>query len=513
MQAQDQPIPIPPESIIGQLIGIATTKPSRTYCCTPDGDVSLGELLAMVMSFTATLADSGVTCGSRVMVALENSVEHVAAIFALCALDAVWVPVNIHLVGAPLAHLFDDCHPEYLVVRPHSAIATAVTAAVPSFRSRGERRIGLGADDPVVVPGPRGAATPSPLPADVRAVMYTSRATGPAKGVLVTETMLWASAVGCLAVAEPTDGDTFYLWEPMYHIGGAQVLLLPLLTNVQLAPAPSFSASRFWLDVAATGATHLHYLGGILQILLAEPPSPAERSHALRIAWGAGADPDTWREAERRFGIEIRECYGMTETSSIVTVNRSNPDGGIGAALPWFDLRLDPIDNGDLGEMLVRPKRPDLITSGYLNHVNVSRSPRTGWWQTGDLGTTNGAGQIRFAGRMTDSIRRRGENVSAYEVESVFAQHPDVALCAAVGVDTAIGDQDIKLFVVPADGRHIDPHALLHWSATRLAGFQRPSYISVVANLPTTPSRRVIKHRLPKEAADTVYVDLPSDQS
>lgn len=507
-QEQDQPIPIPSEPIIERLTNIATVEPSRTYCQTPAGDVALAELVTRVRSIMATLAAHGVTRGTRVTVALENSVEHIAVIFALCALDAVWVPVNIRLVGAPLAHLLDDCRPQFLVVRPRSAIARAITAVAPWSHPRRERRLGQRIDDPVVVPGPRSSAASSPLPEDVRAIMYTSGTTGPAKGVLVTETMLWASAVGCLAVAEPTEGDTFYLWEPIYHIGGAEVLLLPLLKNVQLAPALTFSASRFWIDIAKTGATHLHYLGGILQILLAKPPSPAERSHALRIAWGAGADPDTWRNVERRFGVELRECYGMTETSSIVTVNKGDPDGGIGTVLPWFDVRLDPIDNGELGEILVRSKRPGLITSGYLNDVEASRSPQIGWWRTGDLGAANGAGQIRFAGRTSDSIRRRGENVSAYEVESVFAQHPDVALCAAVGVDAAIGEQDIKLFVVPADGRRIDPHALVRWSATRLASFQRPSYISIVSNLPRTPSQRVIKHRLSKETADAVRVDL-----
>lgn len=507
-QAQDQPIPIPSESIIKRLTSIATAEPTRTYCRTPTGDVSLTGLLAKVRSITAMLAGYGVGRGSRVAVALENSIEHIAVIFALCALDAAWAPVNIRLVGASLAHLLDDCRPEFLVVRPRSAIARAITAVAPWSHQCHQGPLGQRLDDPVVVPGPQGCAAASPLSEDVRAIMYTSGTTGPAKGVLVTETMLWASAVGCLAVAEPTEGDMLYLWEPIYHIGGAQVLLAPLLTKVRLAPALTFSASRFWADIAKTGATHLHYLGGILQILLAKPPSPAERSHALRIAWGAGADPDTWRNAERRFGIKLHECYGMTETSSVVTVNKGDPDGGIGSALPWFDVQLDPIDNGDLGEILVRSKRPGLVTSGYLNHTQASRSSHSGWWRTGDLGSPSGAGQLRFAGRTSDSIRRRGENVSAYEVESVFAQHPDVAVCAAVGVDAAIGEQDIKLFVVPADGRQIDPDALVGWSATRLARFQCPSYVSIVADLPRTPSQRVIKHRLSKDTGDAVRVDL-----
>ena len=155
-------------------------------------------------------------------------------------------------------------------------------------------------------------ATPSerPLPADddLVALMFTSGTTGPSKAVMVTHTMLELSAQSSAVCAGLQAGDALYMWEPFYHIGGAQVIMLPLLHDVVLTLRDRFSARRFWDDVREAGCTHIHHLGGIIQILLKQPPSPADRDHKVRIAWGGGCPADAWRGFEERFGVEIREC-------------------------------------------------------------------------------------------------------------------------------------------------------------------------------------------------------------
>src|SRR5690606_21874409 len=127
-----------------------------------------------------------------------------------------------------------------------------------------------------------------------------------------------------------------FMWEPFYHIGGAQVILLPILREVRLTIVERFSASRFWQQVAEAGCTHIHHLGGIIQILLKQPEGPFDRAHKVRIAWGGGCAVEAWRPFETRFGVQIRECYGMTECSSLTTFNDEDVVGAVGRPLPWF---------------------------------------------------------------------------------------------------------------------------------------------------------------------------------
>ncbi|MQA03608.1 MAG: AMP-binding protein [Streptosporangiales bacterium] len=489
-------------TVRGLLADRAQSDPDRLYCIDAERSVCVGELDAEVSRVAAHLAELGVGRGARVMLGLPNSMPHISVLFALLELGALWVPLNVRLRGAPLEHVIDDCAATHVIVRVGSESEDAVHRALAAKRAPfeqqslgglGEAYGGIG----VVTPS-RPEATPD-VESGTCAVLYTSGTTGPAKGVQVTDRMLLASALGCVEAAGPVPGDRMYLWEPVYHIGGAQVLLLPLFADVSIAMAKGFSASRFWTDVAHLDATHIHYLGGILQMLLNQPPSPAEQRHRVRVGWGAGATPSIWAQCERRFGITLRECYGMTETSSVVTVNRDGPEFGAGLPLPWFELRLDGGDDGvrGAGEILVRGTLPGLVTPGYLNNPAATSKAAAGeWWRTGDLGRVAETNHLHFAGRSSDSIRRRGENVSAWEVENVFAVHPNVAQCAAVGVAAEVGEQEIKLFVAPEGDRAVDPHELVRWARERLADFQLPRYVELVGELPLTPSRRVAKGQL-----------------
>lgn len=487
----------------GLLAERASSDPDRVYCVDAERTVRVGELDAEVSRVAAWLADLGVGTGSRVMLGLPNSMAHVSLIFALFERGALWVPLNTRLRGAPLEHVVADCAPTHLVVSAGSETEDSVRRALAATGRAPESESSLaGLGDEYASVTVLGAGQPEVAPSvdpGTSTVMYTSGTTGPAKGVQVTDRMLLASALGCVEAAGPVPGDRMYLWEPIYHVGGAQVLLLPLFADVSIAMAAGFSASRFWADVARFDATHIHYLGGILQMLLNQPPSSAERRHRVRVGWGAGATPSIWAQCERRFGITLRECYGMTETSSVVTVNRDGPEFGTGLPLPWFEVRLE--NNGDdarhPGEILVRGSLPGLVTPGYLNNpAATDRAVDGEWWRTGDLGRLAESNHLHFAGRGSDSIRRRGEMVSAWEVENVFAVHPDVEQCAAVGVAADVGEQEIKLFVAPADGRVVDPHDLVAWARSRLADFQLPRYVELVTELPLTPSRRVAKGQL-----------------
>ena len=497
---------------------LAAEEPGRPYLRDRDRAVGAAELDSRVDDAVALLREAGLGEQDRVALALPVSVEHVTLIFAVLRLGALWLPLNTKLKGEPLRHQLADSGTDVVIAEDGAELLAELPAAEPPEElplpgapggpalmvrlgraAFGEPETGRGGADA----GRDGHGTQGAERAareDAVLLMYTSGTTGPPKGVLVSETMLTGAAIGALQVTRPEPGDVFYVWEPLFHIGGAQVVFLPLFREIELALAPRFSASRFWEDVRDFRVTHVHYLGGVLQILLQLPESRAERESGVRVAWGAGATPAIREACSRRFGFELNECYGMTETSSIVTVNRNDAEGGIGRPLPWFEVSVDESAPGTppgQGEILVGERIPGLLTRGYLGNPEASRKARDGaWFRTGDNGHLDDAGNLHFDGRGSDSIRVRGENVSAWQVEDVFGLHPGVDRCAVVGVDAQVGEQEMLLLVTRAEGASLDPSALLDWGRERLAGFQVPRYAKVVEEMPLTPSQRIAKHRL-----------------
>jgi crotonobetaine/carnitine-CoA ligase len=341
-----------------------------------------------------------------------------------------------------------------------------------------------------------------PKPGAPFAIMYTSGTTGRPKGVIVSHRMLRlaSDAVALVSAAQP--GDVFFVWEPLYHIGGAQLLPLPMSHNIRLAMVDRFSASRFWQQVRTEGATHIHYLGGILQILLKQPQDVSDGEHGVKVAWGGGCAPDVWHQFQERFGIPIRECYGMTEASSITTYNDTGLIGSVGFPVPWFSVEIldatgAPVPVGERGEIVVRASLNGALFPGYFDNPEATaKSLRGDVLHTGDLGSFDAQGRLYFHGRMTDSVRCRGENVSAWEVEHIAANHPAVEECAMIGVAADIGEQDIKLFVKPRYGHNLDPAELSAWIGERLAPYQNPRYIAVVDEFERTASQRIMKHKL-----------------
>ncbi|WP_203072823.1 AMP-binding protein [Falsiroseomonas ponticola] len=479
----------PPGGFLELFRAIAAAEPARIFAVVDGAPLDFGMLDARSDAMAAALRGLGAARGDRVAVMLPNGAGALALVFALAKAGLVWVPLNTALVGDGLRYILGHARPRLVVA--DAALLEALAGI-----------------EGVVTLAALEAAPPArfeavlPDPADDFAIGYTSGTTGPPKGVRVSHRMLRLAGEGVLLVSEARDGDVMFMWEPLYHIGGAQMVVVPLLRRAVLHLVPRFSASRFWEEVIAAGATHIHYLGGILQILLKQEPSAKERAHRVRVAWGGGAPAEIWDAVRARFGVELRECYGMTEASSFSTANRNGAQGSVGTAMPWFTVSLlgPP---GERGEIVVRAHDPLALTRGYLDNPEATaKALRDGALHTGDQGSFDADGNLYFHGRLSDSARVRGENVGAWEVESVAAQHPAVADCAMIGVAAEVGEQEIKLFVQPKPGAALDPAAFSAWLETRLARHQRPRYIAVVEGFERTPSQRIMKHRLPRTTDD-----------
>jgi crotonobetaine/carnitine-CoA ligase len=337
---------------------------------------------------------------------------------------------------------------------------------------------------------------------DVRAIFFTSGTTGPPKGAPLTEKMLTTCAKAAGAAADVQTGDVFLLWEPIYHTSGAQMCVLALQELATLAIVPRFSVSRFWDQVRKYRVTKLHYLGGIIDILMKQPPVSSDREHAVKLAFGAGCHENTWQDFEERFGIHVREVYGMTETSCFTTLNRSGKVGSIGKPYPYFDIQVvddsdRPVTTGKCGEIVLKEKEPGLIVREYLGNPAGSESVlQDGWFHTGDLARCDDEGDFYYVGRKKDSIRRRGENITAWEIERVLNTHPGIEESAAVGLDAEIGEQDILVFIKCASGCNIDALEVIKWCEPRMADYQIPRFIQFIDQFEKTPTQRIIKDRL-----------------
>ena len=491
-------MPDPPdETIAACLARRALQAPDTAYCEFRGRRISLSDLDAGARRWAARLHAQGLRRGQRVALMWPTDPEHLFILFALARLGAVRIPVNLHLRGAPLVHLFDQLEPQALIADPSCRpVLGALVERVPLCLWRDTPALDRDLDNDAS--SPAAASHPD----DLLALALSSGTTGAPKGVHKSDRHLRAGAQAILQLTGAGPGDTFLFWESLHHGSGVAVAIAALLGVFKLAMVERFSASQFWREARECGATHVHYLGGVVAMLMKQPPGDDDRRHAVRIAWGGGCPAHLAAAFAERFGVQVREGYGLTELLTFVTLNPDGPPGSIGKPLSHYDIALcdesgDPVPDGSAGEIVVRSRVPGLQFLGYFRSPEADAACRRGdWFLTGDLATRDASGWLYYGGRRKEMLRRRGINISAWEVEQVFAAHPDIEEVALVGVPGELGDDELKLFVRLREGRTADPLALVRWAEPQLAYFQVPRYLAFIDEFPKTPTQRIQKKEL-----------------
>jgi crotonobetaine/carnitine-CoA ligase len=448
-----------------------------------------------------------------VAVLLGNTAAHIDAWFALGKLGAIEVPVNTAYTGELLRFMLAQCQAELVICDAQRLGAVAgVAAGLPLLRAvicAGEDASTRDEEVSVVSLASLyrdGELTPAAIgPASPGVILFSSGTTGPPKGVLHTNG-------GCVRLGRYNAevmgyGPDDVLWNcfPLFHQNARYTGVIPALdVGAKIVLEARFSASRFWDNAIATGVTAFNYLGAVIQMLWNQPPGPADRGHAITRAFGAGAPKEIWPQFEERFGVTLTEVYGLTE-APMATVNRR--PGELRAAGRSSDLfEVAVVDEEDrpvtarVGEIVVRPRVPCAFMVGYDNAPEVTvEAFRNLWFHTGDRGRMSAGGDLYFVDRQKDCIRRRGENISSWEIESVLARHPGVLESAAYAVPSQFSDDEVMVALVPRPGAELDP-ALVHaFCASQLPAYAVPSYIRVMAALPHTPTERIQKFRLREE--------------
>jgi crotonobetaine/carnitine-CoA ligase len=343
----------------------------------------------------------------------------------------------------------------------------------------------------------------------VAAILYTSGTTGPPKGVMIPHN---AYAVAGLEFVRNyvriRADDVLYTSLPLFHVNAQQLTTMgALISGRPMALAERFSASGFFDDLARHGATVFNYIGAMLTMLHKQPPRPDDARGPARLAIGGAAPASLWRDFERRFGLRILEIYGLTETATVCLGNP--PDdvrvGRVGMPVSWAEVRVEDGEGVEAppdapGEIVVRARRPDTLFLGYYRREEATaEAMRGGWFHTGDRGVRDADGYFTFLDRLKDCIRRRGENISSYEVERTLNEHPAVAESAAVGVPSDLGEEEVKAYVVLRPGAELAPAELIEFCSVRMADFMVPRYVELREELPKTATQRVQKFALRAE--------------
>lgn len=468
------------------------------------------------------LASLGVTHGERVLVMLPNSVEFMQVWFGINRLGAVLVPINTAYKGAFLEHVVNNAAARVMVLaREFVPLLHASEAHVSHLETL--IIVDVTPQDSPLPPFARWHALPfthlldhpaTPVQAtvsyrDIGAIMYTSGTTGPSKGVLMPHAHLYLFGHNKIAAIRLTREDVYYCCMPLFHANALFMQVYSaLIVGCKLVIARSFSASRWLDDVRRSQATVTNTLGVMTEFIYRQPPRSEDREHRLRVIVAVPVAPE-WGEAfQTRFGTKLLEAYGMTEVNipTYMPYDEGLRPNSCGRVLhDWFDMQIvdpetdEPLPPRTVGEIVVRPKEPWCFMAGYnAMPEKTVEAWRNFWFHTGDAGTYDEDGYFYFVDRIKDCIRRRGENISSYEVEQALNDHEAVAESAAVAVKSAIagGEDEVKACIVLRPGKQVTPEALLDYCQERMPYFAVPRYIEFVAELPKTPTEKIQKHKL-----------------
>ena len=479
------------------------------------GDLTYGDARRRSTGLAHGLKNLGVHPGQLVPVLMPNGSEFAITWLALCTLGAVSTLLNTEFRGPSLLHALHVSGAEIVVVEarlipnlaavladlPHirAVVAVGATTDVAS-QLRGVQVLDYAdmcTDETSVIASHHSLADPA-------MVLFTSGTTGPSKGCVLSHRYAVRQAELMIENLKLRSTDVLYCPFPMFHIDATVLTVVPaMLLATTAAIGDRFSASSFWDDVRAGGATIFDFMGATLTMLHKRPARADDADNPARLGWGVPV-PEFADDFERRFGVQLVELYGSTDAGVPMyhPIDVPRRQGSCGRAIAQYDVRIfdewgTDVAGDEVGELVIRPNEPSLMSDGYYGMPQASlESRRDLWFHTGDLARRDADGYFYFVGRRTDGIRRRGENISAFEVEEVVKLHPAVVDAAAFGVQSELTEDDVMVAVVARPGEMLDPAELIEFCTTRMGRHMIPRYIDIVDTLPRTPTEKVEKAQL-----------------
>jgi crotonobetaine/carnitine-CoA ligase len=469
------------------------------------------------------LADLGIGRGSHTGVFMGNSAEHLVAFFGIGKLGAVSVPVNTAARGELLRYYLtqSDCSavivedtlldrlqevlPQLPLVQRVLVLRSAEGDAAAALPAAACEMVVLDARVAAASDAPRGAEVKC---SDLLMLAYTSGTTGPSKGSMLSHAAALTYGTSAAEAQGYRASDVFYVCLPLFHNNALlAATAAALVCGASVVLARRFSVSRFWGEIRESKSTITNFLGAMSSFLWSSPPSPQDADNDLRLV-SMAPTPRYAAEFERRFGLKAMNNYGLSDFGMVTAFTEHEPSpklGSIGKPRRGFHVKIVDEDDfelpdGEVGEMVLQSDDPWRATTGYYKMPEATLAAnRNQWFHTGDRGMRDAEGYFWFVDRKKDCIRRRGENISAFEVEQIIATHPEVANAAVFPVATQANDEEVGAVVVRRPGSAIVEADLIAHCQRNMAYFMVPRYIQFRDALPTTVNQKVEKFRLRQE--------------
>lgn len=452
------------------------------------------------------LLSLGVKPKDYVCIVLSNSVDYLAFSYALKKIAAIEVSVNVEFRGVGLTRLINMTGAKIIITEAlffgqlgdiendleHAETFLLADNSDASQTSLARYRL-VALDDMI------SSNTENPQrtvhDSEVSQIQFTSGTTGPAKGLLSTHRHALRKAEGVAEACQLTPEDCSYTPWPLFHSGAAHhEVLAVILTGGRVVIRKRFSASQFWDEVKANGATWFMIVGSVEAILCAPPPRPDDADNPIRVVFGCPY-PIPRRQFEQRFGLKTIDCYGLEDAGFVSATALGDGDyESQGHVRDIYEIRIgdehdDPMPVGQSGEILIRIRETSIIIQGYFGDPEATiRSNRNQWFHTGDLGRVDEQGRLYYLGRLKEIIRRRGENIQPIQIEEVLHTHPAIEECVAVGIPSPIGEEDVKVYVVRRADCDLDADGLRAYCEHRMARFMIPEHVEFVPDIPRTPT-------------------------
>ena len=511
----------------------ARTHAERIYLEVPSTGESYtyAETLDIAERVGSGLLSAGAQIGDRVLIMIPNSSAYVFGWLGSSLGGMVEVPINTAYRGSFLAHQIATTSPVVAIIAPEfverildipEAVVSirhyflvgsddSVGAAIAALRNAGHA-----ADPWTDLLGAGKVNLPVVEAHDLGSIFFTSGTTGLSKGVMMPHAHMYLFADECVSLTRLTDVDTYMSVGPLFH-GNSQFLAAypALIAGSRYVMHERFSASEWTNQIRDARATVTNFVGVMMDFVWQQPSRDDDVVNDLRCIFAAPTASSIVEGFERRFGVEsFVEVFGLTETCMpILTPYGVHRPAGAAGLLnrDWFDIRLVDSDTdeevpvGEVGELVVRPKYPWTTCQGYFAMADKTADAfRNLWFHTGDGLRRDEDGWYFFVDRLKDAIRRRGENISSYEVEQALGSHDGIAEVAAIGVpaDQEAGEDEVMVFIVCEPGEHLTAEQIWAYADKQLPAFALPRYVRIIDELPKTPSEKVRKLELRARGID-----------
>jgi crotonobetaine/carnitine-CoA ligase len=495
----------------------ARTKGHKPYILQGDRVVTFGDFNRDTCRVANGLAAHGARPGDGVAIFMTNCPEYLAIFYGMPRGGFYSVPVNVALKGEGLRYILTNSDVKYLVVDdelyPRVAelggpigsiekIFVRRTASEPSAAQLPPDAVDLDALFDASPERPDHVVDPNAI----TYLMYTSGTTGFPKGVVNRNRPGAVQQFMFLASILVKPHETLYTCLPLFH---ANALLLTagfsMAAGVPFGLEMRFSASQFWEPIRRYGVTQFNAIGAMIPILMKQPERPDDADNPIELVMSAACPSNLWVPFEKRFGVKIWEAYGAVDGGGVLIMNLGTaPVGSVGKPLPGNEWKIvndagGEVSQGQIGELMTKPREGGGRAVEYYKNPEASAKKIHGEWiHSGDLFYADEEGNLYFVDRKTDSMRRRGENISSFEVENIVEKYPDVAECAAFGVPSDLGEDDVMVWVKPREGASLDLKALMRHCADNMAYFMVPRYVDVVDDIPRTSTLRITKGDMKK---------------